>query len=82
MLLLIFLFMHIFFSPLILSNIHCYFNKIFNKFKVLKKVITTEMFNIDFHNKSIKFWIIIFFFFFNFLIYIRRSWYWITQKNW
>ena len=48
-----------FFSPVILSNIHCCFN-IFHEFKV-PKVIITEIFNVDFHNKFIKFWIILIF---------------------
>ena len=51
-------FIHIFFSPVILSNIHRYFNNIFHEFKVLEMVITTETLNVDFHNKFIKFWII------------------------
>ena len=59
----IFLFIHIFFSAVILLNIHHYFNKIFHEFKVLKKVFTTKMFNVDFHNKFIKFGL---FYFFNF----------------
>ena len=33
----------------------------FMNLNVLKKVITTETFNVDFHNKFIKFWIILFF---------------------
>ena len=45
-----------FFSPVISSNIHYYFNNIFHKSNVLKKVITTEKFN-----KFIKFWMILFF---------------------
>ena len=49
-----------FFSPIILSNIHPYFNKIVYEFKILLKVITTETFNIDFHFKFIKFWSILF----------------------
>ena len=39
------------------SNIYCHFNKIFHEFKILKKVITTETFNVDGQNKLIKFWI-------------------------
>ena len=51
----IFLFIHTFFSPVISSNIHRYFNNILHEFKVLKKVIITEAFNVDFHNKFMKF---------------------------
>ena len=40
-----------FFSPAILSNFHHYFNNSFHEFKVLKIVIVTETFNIDFHSK-------------------------------
>ena len=47
-------------SP-VLSNIHRYFINIFHEFKIMKKVITTETFNVDFHNKFIKFLIICFF---------------------
>ena len=64
----IFLFIHTFFFPVISSNIHCYFYKIFHEFSVLKKLILTKTFNIDFHYKFIKFWIILFFQLF--LIYI------------
>ena len=53
MLLWIFLFIHTFFSPVISSNVHRYSN-IFHE--VLKRVITTEILNIDFHNKFLKFW--------------------------
>ena len=53
-----------FLSPVISSNIHRYFNIIFHEFKVQKKVITTEMFSIHFHNKFIKFWSILFFWIF------------------
>ena len=60
MLLWIFLFIGTFFSPVISSNIYRYFNNIFHEFKVMKKVIITEMFNANFHNKFIKFWIILF----------------------
>ena len=45
----------IFISPVISSNIHCYSN-IFQEFNVLKEVITTETFIVDFHYKFIKFW--------------------------
>ena len=55
------------FSPIILSNIHCYFNNSFHEFKILKKIIITKMFNVDFHYKFIKFLIICFF---NFLSHI------------
>ena len=41
---------------IISSNIHRYFINIFHEFKVLKKFITTETFNVDFHNKFFKFW--------------------------
>ena len=44
------------------------FNNIFHDFKVLKKFIITKTFNVDFHNKFIKFWIILFF---NFSSYCR-----------
>ena len=40
---------------------HRYFNNIFHEFNVLKKLIRTKMFNLDFHNNFIKFWIILFF---------------------
>ena len=73
MLLRIFLFIHTFFFPVISSNIHCYFNNIFHAFKVLKKFITTEMFNINFYNKFIKFWIISFFQLFFIYIYIYNA---------
>ena len=43
---------------------HKTYNVIFYEFKVLKKVITTENFNVDFHDKFIKFWIICFLNFF------------------
>ena len=64
-----------FFFPAISSNIHCYSNNTFHKFKVLKKVIMAETFNVDFHNKFIKFGLFCFFYFlhtvgFNFLIYV------------
>ena len=52
-----FSFTHTFFSSVISSNIHHYFN-IFDEFKILKKIITTEIYNINFHNKFLKFWII------------------------
>ena len=70
MLLWIFLFINTFFASVISSNIHHYFNNIFHEFKVLQKVITTKMFNADFHNKFIKFWIILFF---NFSSYVCIS---------
>ena len=57
MLLWILLFIHAFFSPVISSNIHRYFDNISHEFKVLKKVFTTETLNVDFENKFIKFWI-------------------------
>ena len=55
-------------------NINRYFNYTFHEFKVLKKVIITEAFNVDFHNKFIEFGLFRFFYFFhtigfNFLIY-------------
>ena len=37
------------------TNIHQYLNNTFHEFKVLKKVIKTEIFYIDFHNEFIKF---------------------------
>ena len=55
----IFLYINFLFSSFS-SNIHCYFNNIFHEFKVLKKVIT-EMFNVNFHNKFLKFWVVSFF---------------------
>ena len=58
-----FLFIHTFFSLAISSNNHCYFNNIFHEFKVLKKVIITKMFNVDFHNKFIKFGLFCFLYF-------------------
>ena len=61
MLLWIFLSIHAFLSPVISSNILHYFNNVFHEFQLLKKVITTETFNIDFHNKFIRFWIILLF---------------------
>ena len=61
------------FSTVISSNIHCYFNNIFHEFKVLAKVITTGTFNVDSHDKFIKFWIILGFFKLFFIIcYIYR----------
>ena len=62
-----YLFVHTFFYAVSLSNIHRYFNNNFHKFKVLKKIITTETFNVDSHNNFIKLWII----FFNFSSYDR-----------
>ena len=41
-------------------NIDHYFNKTFHNFKVLNKVIITEMFNVNFHNKFTKFGLIVF----------------------
>ena len=55
-------FKHISFSP-ISTNIHHYFNNTFREFKVLKKVIIAETFNVDFHNKFIKFSLFCFFYF-------------------
>ena len=49
------LFIHTFFSPVTYSNIYRYFNNTFHEFKVLKLVIITETFNVDFHYKLIKF---------------------------
>ena len=62
-------FIHTFFSPTISSNIHRNFNNTFHEFKVLKKIVINETFNVDFHHKFIKIWIICFFFLL-FLIYI------------
>ena len=45
-------FIYTFFSLIISSNIH-HLNIIFHEFKVLKKVIKTETFNVDFHKKFI-----------------------------
>ena len=56
-----FLLIHIFFYPVISPKIHHYFNDIFHEFKILKKVITTETFYVDFHYTFNKFWIILFF---------------------
>ena len=49
------------YSAGISSKIHRYFNDIFHELNILKKVITTETFNVNFHYKFIKFWIILFF---------------------
>ena len=43
-----------FFRILNSANIHRSFNNTFHEFKVLKEVIITETFNVDFHNKFIK----------------------------
>ena len=51
------------------ENIHRYFNNTFHEFKIRKKVILTETFNFDFHNKFIKFGLFCFFVFYFFLIY-------------
>ena len=53
------------------SNIHHYFNNSFDEFKVLKKLIITEMFNINFHSKFIKFGL--FCFFLHLFIYVRKT---------
>ena len=45
---------------MMLSNIYRYFYNVFHEFEALKKVITTETFNIDIHNKFLKFLIIVF----------------------
>ena len=58
-----------FFSPAISSNIHRHFNNTFHESKV-RKVIFTEKFNVDFHNKFIRFGLISFFYFFFLYIYI------------
>ena len=42
------------------ENIYHYFNNIFHEFEVLRKVIITEILNVVFHKKFIKFWIILF----------------------
>ena len=47
----------------------CYSNYTFHEFKVLKKVIIPEMFNIDFHNKFFQFGLFCLFYF--------SSYYWI-----
>ena len=44
-------FLYSFFSPFISSNIHRCLNNTFYDLKVLKKIITTETLNVDFHNK-------------------------------
>ena len=67
-----FFFKHTLFSPVIFSNIYHYFKNIFHECKVLKKVITTEIFNIHFQNKFIKFGIICFFDFSFISIYIDK----------
>ena len=54
-------FIQTFLSPAISSNIHCYFINIVHEFKVLKRVITTAIFNVAFHITFIKFSIICFF---------------------
>ena len=48
------LMMDVFFTAVISANTHCYFKNIFNEFKVLEKVFTTETLNVEFHNKFIK----------------------------
>ena len=53
-------------------------NNIFNNLKVLKKVIQTETFNDDFHNKFIKFGLFCFFYFIYIYIYIYAD---ISQAN-
>ena len=50
-----FFFIYNFFSLVISLNTHRYLKKTFHEFKVLKKVFKTEMFNVEFHNKFIKF---------------------------
>ena len=50
-------------SPVISTNIHYYLNNTFHEFKALKKVIKTKTYNIDFHNKFIKFGLFCFFYF-------------------
>ena len=49
-------------------NIHNYLNNTFHESKVLKKVMITAMFNVDFQNKFIKFLIILFFLLFFILL--------------
>ena len=49
-------------------NTNHYFNNSFHEFKVLKKIIRAETFNVSFHNKFIKFWIILFFLLFFILL--------------
>ena len=43
--------------------IYRYINYTFHEFKILKRAIITETFNVDFHNKLIKFWVICSFYF-------------------
>ena len=57
-------------------NIHHYFKNFFHEFKSPKKDIITETFNVDFHNKFIKFGLFFFSTFlhtvrFNFLLYFH-----------
>ena len=50
--------------------------KTFHEFKALKKIISTETFNVNFHNKSIKFALFCFFYFSLYIYiytYIRAS---------
>ena len=49
------------FSPAISSNIHRCFNNTFHGFKIMKNTIITETFNVGFHYKFIKFFMILFF---------------------
>ena len=59
------------FSHTISLNIHHCFNNTFYEFKVLKKVITAKMFNINFHNEFIEFGLFCFFYFSSYIyIYI------------
>ena len=73
----VFRFMRWMFDEIAGENIHRYFNNTFHEFKVLKKVIITETFNVNFHNKFIKFGLFCFFRFssyfigFNFLVYFH-----------
>ena len=61
---------NIFFSPVISTNTLWYLKNTFHEFKVLKKVIKNETFNIDFHYEFIEFWIIFLLFSLHIYIYI------------
>ena len=67
------LFIYTFFSRVISSNIHRYFDNIFHECKVPKKVITTKTFNVDFQNKFITFWTICFLDFSSYISSSRRA---------
>ena len=51
-------------------KMHCYFNKTFHEFKVLKKVFITETINVDFHNKFTNYELFCFSIFLHIYIYV------------